>query len=337
VTRGIGPVIVAGGTGFLGSHLVERLAGQGRGVRILSRGGRWPWGAPPPGLEIARVDLGDPRSAAALPELIQGASAVVNLAGVLWRPGMSARVYPRLHVDGTDRLLAATRVAARRQAPLRVVHVSTTGVLGPTGPAPLDEDARPRPSTVYERTKLEGERRALAASGEGVEVAVIRPGLVYGERDLHLLGLWRAIAAGTFRRIEGGRARWQPIHVADAVRAIALAVDHPSAAGGVFHVAGRDAVTVSDLAHRIAALLGRGIAGPDLPRGMAWVSGALLEVLFSPFGIDPPLSRGRVRTLTEDRLYGIERARATLGFEPAIGLDEGLSRTAAWYREHGHL
>jgi nucleoside-diphosphate-sugar epimerase len=70
---------------------------------------------------------------------------------------------------------------------------------------------------------------------------------------------------------------------------------------------------------------------------VAKAAGAILEALLLPFGIEPPLSRARVRTLTEDRLYRIDRARGELGFSPQIGLEEGLDRTYAWYRSHGHL
>jgi nucleoside-diphosphate-sugar epimerase len=66
-------------------------------------------------------------------------------------------------------------------------------------------------------------------------------------------------------------------------------------------------------------------------------AGAALELGLRPFGIEPPLSRMRVRTLTEDRVYRIDRARQTLGFEPETSLDDGLAETVGWYREHGYL
>jgi dihydroflavonol-4-reductase len=210
-------------------------------------------------------------------------------------------------------------------------------VLGPTGPEPLGEEAPPRPSTPYEATKAEGEAAALGERTPGVEVAIVRPGLVYGERDLHLLSLWRAVAAGTFRTIGGGRAVWQPIHVDDVARALERALGAPGIDGGVFHVAGAEPVTVSDLAGRIAARLGTVVHGPDLPLPVARAAGALLEALLVPFGIDPPLSRSRVRTLTEHRRYRIDRAREALGFVPEVSLDEGLDRAHAWYRDHGRL
>ena len=334
MTAGSERVLVLGGTGFLGSHLVERLARAGTPVRVVSARARWPWGALPPGVESTRFDVGEVTAPRDWDALIEGSSRIVNLAGVLQRPGLPRDLYRRVHVEAPRHLLAAV---ARAGKPRRIVHVSTTGVLGPTGPEPLAEDAPPRPVTVYERTKAEGERVVREARGAGLERVVVRPGLVYGERDLHLLGLWRAVASGTFRTIAGGRARWQPVHVDDVARALEAALAAPGLDGEVFHVAGNEVVPLGELAAEIARRLGTHVKGPGLPLPLALAAGVGLEALLLPFGIEPPLSRARVRTLTEDRLYRIDRVREVLGLTPEVSLDAGLDRTHAWYRGHGHL
>lgn len=331
-----GPVLVIGGTGFIGSHLVENLARRGREVRIASRGGRWPWGEAPPGTEFHRIDLAGDSCVEELAPLLKNASAVVNLAGRLYRPNLPEGAYRDLHAAGTGRLLAALEKAAAGR-PVRYVHVGTTGVLGPTGDHPLDEDAPPAPGTIYEATKLEGEKTALAGRSDSREVVVVRPGLVYGPRDLHLLALFRSIASGTFHLIAGGAARWQPIHVEDAALGIVAALERPGCDGGVYHLAGSEMVRVADLAERISKLLGRKGRLPGLPYPVAFALGAVLEAAFRPFGANPPLSRSRVRTLTESRLYQIGRAEREIGFFPSRDLDEGLASTVAWYREHGYL
>jgi nucleoside-diphosphate-sugar epimerase len=329
-----GRVLVLGGTGFLGSHLVERLARGGTPVRMASGRGRWPWGALPAGVETTRFDVAEVAAPRDWDALIEGSPRIVNLAGVLQRPGRTRDLYRRVHVEGPSHLLAA---AVRAGVPRRIVHVSTTGVLGPTGPEPLAEDAPPRPVTIYERTKAEGERLAREGRRPGLEVVVVRPGLVYGERDLHLLGLWRAIASGTFRTIAGGRARWQPVHVDDVARALQAAIAAPGVDGEIFHVAGREVVPIAELAARIARLLGTAVKGPSLPLPLALAAGVVLETLLLPFGIDPPLSPARVRTLTQDRLYRIDHVRDVLGFVPEVDLDAGLARAHRWYASHGHL
>jgi nucleoside-diphosphate-sugar epimerase len=336
-----GAVLVLGGTGFIGSHLVERLASEGRRVIVASRRGTWPWGPAPRDVDLVALDLTAADAEAALARPLEGASAVVNLAGKLGRPGIARGVYDDLHAAGTARLAAAAAKRAGASGngphPFRILHVSTTGVLGPTGPSPRDESAAPAPVTPYETSKLEGERTALAARAPGLEVVIVRPGLVYGPRDVHLAPLYRAIARRTFRTIAGGRALWQPIFVDDMARAIGLALDARGCDGGVFHVAGAERLGVGALADRIAAKLGTRIHRPGLPYAGAMAAGAILETFCGPLGIDPPLSRARVRTMTEHRVYTIELARERLGFTPRIGLDEGIGRAIDWYRSHGYL
>ncbi len=332
-----GPVLLIGGAGFVGSHLADRLAAAGRPARVTSRQGRWPWGAPPAGVEMAPLDLTGADRDARLDALLADASGVVNLAGALLRPGRPAAAYRALHRDGAAAVAAAARRRAERGAPLRLVHVSTTGVLGPTGTEPLDETAPPRPRTLYEITKLEGEEEARAARGGGLEVVTARPGLVYGPRDLHLLALFRSIASGTFRCIGGGRALWQPIFAPDVARGLAAALDAPGADGLVVHLAGAETVSVAGLAERIAALLGTRVRRPGLPRPLALAAGAVLAAACAPLGLTPPLTPARVRTLTEHRRYATGLAARRLGFAPEVGLEEGLAATVAWYRERGHL
>jgi nucleoside-diphosphate-sugar epimerase len=306
-----GRIVLIGGSGFVGTAVASRLRASGRDVTVASRSG------------ASRVDV-----AASVPRaLVEDADAVVNLAAILGRPRTAEATYRAVNADGARRVAEACAAARVR----RLVHVSTTGVLGPTGPTPLDESAPPRPETPYERTKLEGERAALAFE----RAVVLRPGHVYGPGDRHMLPLYRSIAKGTFRTIGGGRALWQPVHVEDVARAIELALDARGVEGGTFHVAGTERISLGAFASRIAAALGTKVRGPSIPTPLAFAAGAILEALMLPFGVDPPLTRARVRTMTTDRVYAIDRAREALGWQPRVPLDEGLAGTAAWCRAEG--
>lgn len=328
------PVLIIGGTGFIGSHLVEHFAGAGNPVRVASRRGAWPWGEPVPTASFQSLDLTGADAGAVLDQALDQVHQVINISGALLRPGVSADHYRRLHVGGTEALLEALQRSGGKR---RLIHVSTTGVLGPTGAAPLDETSPLRPSTIYEQTKAAGEALVQAAAGENLEVVVARPGLVYGPRDLHLLGLFRAIAAGTFRLIAGGRACWQPVAAADVAEGLAALAAAPGAGGGIFHLAGGTPVTLAAFTEAIAAALGTHVRGPSLPWPLAWLAGAVLEGVCLPLGLEPPLSRMRVRTLTEDRRYSIQRARDVAGWQPRTTLTDGLRQAVAWYRAQGLL
>ncbi|HJQ97346.1 MAG TPA: NAD-dependent epimerase/dehydratase family protein [Candidatus Polarisedimenticolaceae bacterium] len=327
--------MVLGGTGFLGSHVVERLAKRDPQITIVSRSGEWPWGDLPNGVGHRSVDITSHDAERQLGEVLEHASIVVNLTGILARPSLRRDAYTRLHVDGTHRIVDAL---ARAKAPRsRLIHVSTTGVLGPTTTTPRDEEAIPAPSTVYEWTKLEGETIALAARRPNREVVIVRPGMVYGPRDLHRFPWFHAIERGTYRPISGGRAIWQPIFVDDLARGIEAALDVEAADGQTFHLAGSERLTIAELYARIARILGRPARTGSLPRPLAMAAGALFEAAYKPFRRDPPLSRARVRTMTENRVYAIDRAESLLGFRPELSLDQGLVTTIDWYRMRGLL
>jgi dihydroflavonol-4-reductase len=242
--------------------------------------------------------------------------------------------YERLHVTGTRNLLDACREQRWLQA---VVHCSTTGVLGPTGPRPADEDAPPHPANVYERTKAEAEGMALDAARVGLPLTVARPALVYGPGDLHMVGWFRAIKAGLYLVVGRGDNLLHPIYVSDVVDGILRCAERQESRGRTYHLVGAQPVPISGLAAAIAEAVHRPLPRTHLPRAIAYATAAILERL--P-GVPPtrlPLTRNRVDFMTESRVYDGERARAELGFVPRVDLEHGLASTVDWYRNTGLL
>src|SRR5262249_61182512 len=152
----------------------------------------------------------------ALSRALDGTTTVYHLAGKLFIPGVPEAEYRRIHVDGTHALLKECR---RRPDLQRLVHCSTTGVLGVTGDQSADENAPYRPTNAYEQTKLEAELLVRDAMREGLPAVAVRPGLVYGPGDLHLLGFFRSIQRRLFHPI-GCRPVWlPPIYIDDMTEA----------------------------------------------------------------------------------------------------------------------
>jgi nucleoside-diphosphate-sugar epimerase len=326
--------LVTGGTGFLGRHLVAALREQGYDVRVLARHTI----SPATKAEIestgAHVVAGDLLDRPSVRLAVAGVSRVFHLAGRLLEPGVPAGVYERLHVTGTRNLLDACRGQRGLQA---VVHCSTTGVLGPTGPRPAGEDAPPHPANVYERTKAEAESMALDAARVGLPLTVARPALVYGPGDLHMVAWFRAIKAGLYLVVGRGDNLLHPIYVSDVVDGILRCAELQEAHGRAYHLVGTQPVPISGLAAAIARAMHRPLPRTHLPRAIAYVTAALLERL--P-GVPPsrlPLTRNRVDFMTESRVYSGDRARVELGFVPRVDLEHGLARTVDWYRNTGLL
>ncbi len=158
---------------------------------------------------------------------------------------MQEACFINLPVLNTRLLLKACQGQSRLR---RMVHVSTTGVHGVTGETPAAEDAPFAPTNPYEATKLEGELLALKAYEEqGLPVTVVRPGLVYGPGDLHLLGFFVSIKKGLFRVIAGGKALLHPVYIDDLVAALLLCAERPQAPGRSYNIAGERPVTVREL------------------------------------------------------------------------------------------
>jgi len=325
------PVLVTGGAGFIGRHLVSALRAQGRRVRVLVRHADAASSLAEIGAEPIVGDLLDP---AAVVRAASGVRAVFHLAGQLFVPGLKPEDYSRLHVDATIALLKASAAANRLDF---FVLCSTTGVHGPTGALPAREDDPGHPQNAYEVTKAAAERAAAdVARDEKVPLVIARPGLVYGPCDRHLLGWFRAIRGGYYRVIGPGRNRLHPIYVDDVVRALLLCASAARPACRAYHLVGSRAVTMNELSDAIGAAVGRKVPRIHLPAPLAFALGAVLEALPVPRRV-LPLTRSRVRFMLQNRAYDGSRAREELGLTPSVDLGDGLARTVAWYRANGLL
>ncbi len=324
--------VITGATGFLGSSLVTELLKRQQAVRILTRDekkARQQFGS------AATIIAGDITDAVQVQQAVDGATAIYHLAGRLYHPSTPTELYRQTHVEGTRILLKACQGQTQLR---RIVHVSTTGVHGVTGETPATEDAPFAPTNPYEATKLEGELLALQTYQEqGLPVTVVRPGLVYGPGDLHLLGFFASIRKGLFRVIDHGKALLHPVYIDDLLAALLLCAERPQAVGRSYNIAGERPVIVRELATAIAHALGRELPPGSIPLWLANLASDIFTVMPGMKGEHAPLTRSRVKFLTNSRIYDISRARSELGYAPAVGLEEGMKLTAMWYYKHGWL
>jgi nucleoside-diphosphate-sugar epimerase len=330
-------VLVTGGAGFLGQHLVRVLRARGVQVRVLIRPGSRTANTTTQALQSMGAELawGNILDPAVLQPALRDVTGVFHLAGRLFVPGIAACEYEQLHIQGTRNLLAACAEAGSVRA---IVHCSTTGVVGPTGPAPADEDTPLRPSNIYEATKAAGEQLALdMADRHKLSLVVARPALIYGPGDVHLLSWFRAIDRGYYRVVGRGDNLLHPIYVGDVVDGLLRCAQIPKASGQVYHLVGAQALPIRELAQAIARALSRSLPPGQIPVSAALGLAALFEMIPGPSPASLPLTRSRVRFMTERRAYSGARARDELGFVPQVDLETGLQRTVAWYRSEGLL
>jgi dihydroflavonol-4-reductase len=327
-------ILVTGGTGFLGQHLVRTLRQQNLAVRVLVRPKSNCQPLAASGAEFVVGDVLDPTSLSAA---LKDVTAVFHLAGQLHMPGITNQAYNQLHIDGTHNLLQACLDVPSLRV---IIHGSTTGVLGPTGSILATENAfsTQGPSNAYEQSKARGEQLALDFAKEhNLPLIAVRPSLVYGPGDLHLLGWFRAIKRGYYRVVGSGDNLLHPIYIDDLIKGLLCCLQSNPGKERIYNLVGPQPVSIKELAAAIAHAMGHTLPRWHLPLLLARAAATLFENLPGLPPTSLPLTHSRIDFMIESRAYCGQRACTELGFIPNIDLETGLEQTVAWYHREGLL
>jgi dihydroflavonol-4-reductase len=318
--------LVTGATGFTGGHLARTLASRRHQVRVLVRDPRRAEPLVPLGVDVAAGDLKDSH---ALARACRGVDVVYNIAALYREAGLPDEAYREVNATAVRSLIEA----AAAEGVKRVVHCSTVGVHGDVEHPPANEDAPLRPGDIYQETKLAGENLAREAGARcGIEVVIARPTGIYGPGDRRLLKLFRGVARRRFVVLGSGRIFYHLTYIDDLVEGFRLCGEVPGVGGRTYILAGGEVTTLNELVALIAHEAEVPAPTLRLPVWPVWVAGAVCEAVCAPLGIEPPLYRRRVDFFTKSRAFDTSRARAELGYAPAVGLREGIRRTLEWYR-----
>jgi nucleoside-diphosphate-sugar epimerase len=320
---------VTGGTGFVGSHLVEALIHQDVQVRVLARKTSDKVRLP---RQVTIVE-GDLLDHAALAQAVHGMGIVFHLAAAT--RARSTDAYFRANAEGTRMLVEAIRSA--RPQPRRLVYLSSLAAAGPAeNGKPVELHDTPHPITAYGRSKLAGERFCWQAAPE-INVITLRAPAVFGPRDRDLFRCFQLAARGILPIPQGPERVLQFIHVSDLVEALVRAAVVPNATG-VYHVAESRSYTWSEIAQWLAQAVGRQVRAVRIPPWCVHTVAAVSELGAAAMGRATIFNREKAREmLAPGWLCETEAAKRDLGFEGQIPLPVGLTGTAAWYREHGWL
>jgi nucleoside-diphosphate-sugar epimerase len=325
------PILVTGGTGFIGSRLALEAKRRGHAVAVLGLAGTAAQARNAvllreAGVEVVLAPLAD---MATVRPLLSTGGVVQHLAAAQHEAGVPDEHFREVNVRGTERLLDACAAAGTA----RLVYGGTMGVYGRRREGVVDEDTPPAPDNVYGVTKLAAERAALARRGE-LGVVVARIAEAYGPGDPRLAKVLRGLERGRFPILGDGRNRHPLVYVDDVVEGLLLMGAHPAAVGEVFVLAGDERPTTLELVRAAAAALGRPEPRPPrLPLAPFLAAVTVAELAARPLKLRPPLHRRSLDFFRRDLDLSNAKARRALGLEPRIRLEEGLRRTVAWHRQ----
>lgn len=325
-------VLVTGGTGFTGKALVHRLLEQGHQVVALDykEGLRTQelldWGA--------EVMLGSVTDREVVRRAVDGAEVVHHLAAAFREMNVPDSHYQEVNVGGTRNVLEAAREAGVH----RFVYCSTCGVHGNVDHPPGGEDAPIQPADYYQRTKYEAEPIVREFHQRGLPSVILRPAAIYGPGDPErFLLIFRRVAGGTFPMFGNGRTLYHPLYVDNLVDAFVAAMADGAGDGEAYLIADEEYVEIEELVRRVGRALGVEVRVPHFPVWPVVAAGHVVEKVCRPFGITPPIFPRRVDWYRQNRAFRIDKAKRDLGWMPRVDLDEGLRRTAEWYRREGFL
>jgi nucleoside-diphosphate-sugar epimerase len=324
-------VLVTGGTGFVGSHIVEALLEKGHTVCVLKRQEsplRWLEGLP------IEIRTGDVQTQAGLAEALEGMDCVIHVAGVT--KAYNYNGYSSVNARGTANIVRACLNGPFH--PEKFILVSSLAACGPSKRGrPRREEDPCTPVSHYGQSKLEAEKITLSAS-DRINVLVIRPPAVYGPRDRDILAFFRMLKRGLHMTVRGYEPEVSLVHAGDLARGIILAAEADTESGEKYFISDGQLYTWSQVAKLLSCIMGVRTREIRIPFGVAWVSALFSEWSCRIRGVPPLFNRQKLLEMTQEAwTCDIQRARERLGFEPSVTLKEGLREIFQWYRDNGWI
>lgn len=321
-------VLVTGGTGFIGSFVVEALLRANHQVHCLVLPGedcQWL-----KGLKV-EIHYGDLRYIDSLYDAVKGLDHIYHLAGV--KTAWNEESYFAINLGGTKNLFEAC--LKTNKSFKRFIYISSQAAAGPSfdGHRVTEEDPC-RPITAYGRSKRAAEEY-LQDHFDRIPITILRPALAYGPRDTDVWTFFKIVKRGLMLKIYQREQYFNFIHVADLTRGIILAGEHGKANGQIYFITSQERYTWTEITQAVWRILGK--------RGMQ--ISVPLPVLQFVLGVVKFYMRLRNQpvTLINDKarellqpywLCSGEKAKRELGFVPQITLEEGLAETLRWYETY---
>jgi len=302
-------VLVTGATGFIGGRIAGDLVKEGHQVYALVRRTSKTDALKEQGIGLIR---GDTTDGTGLDSIKDTFDSIVHCAAYV--ADKNPEKLHAVNVAGTENICRL----ALRLGVSRLLYISSVAVVSGHDQLPLTEDLAYSATNLYGESKIAAERKVLEYRGMGLRTAILRPPMVYGEGEPHLLRLiLQLMKSRLFFLPDQGQARWHMAYVGHVAEAARLALREERFLEGTFFVADREVLTCA----QIFGFLAEGIrARPPI----------LLSQKTTGFLTRIPFLGPKIRSLTKDRVYDLKRITQA-GYEPALTAQQALIKTARWY------
>ncbi len=325
--------LITGATGFIGSHLVEYLLKDGvplKDMRLLVLPGDSLKNLPDKKFDIF---YGDIRNKKDVKKALQGISVVYHLAAKTVFEGKTYNDFKDTNVDGTKNLIDFS-VKAKVSKFIFFSSIAVYGLPAFVGEIiNWSESRTKKPAEVYGKSKLEAEKIVVSAYQENkLHTVIVRPTTVYGPRDHQgVVELYNVIDKGMFVRVGDGKNKVDYVYVSDLVKGARLA-EKKASSGADYILGGGNPITFNHLVNRVGLSIGKKISNFYIPKYIALAISYLFDFVGRQFGVKSPIFPQRVRVMTTNCYFNIDKARKEIGYKPSYDFAKGAFLTAEWYK-----
>lgn len=320
---------VTGGTGFIGSHLVEALldSDQYSEIRCLVRNNE-KWLS---GLNYRKIS-GDLNDLKALGNGLAGADVLFHVAAIVKAP--TKKEFTRANVEATENLVRL----AQKKGVNNIILLSSLAAAGPSNGSPKTETDPMEPVSMYGQSKKEMEIRVKQIATESDSIKIIRPPAVYGPREDQIFSFFKSCSKGICPIIgDGNNPRVSMVYVSDLVEGIMNAAGKKEKGTHTYFISGEGTHSWNEIRGVTSKVLGKRTVPLKIKPSLVKKAAAVIENISSLFGIYPVVNKEKANELIMEWTCSSQKAQIEIGYIPKTSLAEGISRTIHWYKLHNWL
>jgi len=332
-------IFVTGGTGFIGSHLVERLVEEKHEVTVLIRKN-----SKNPTIKLLKnlnVNLvyGDITNETELYNLTRNHDVIIHLAGASQvDDGRSYEEYLLLNTKSTEYLAKACIMNKIK----RFIYFSSIEAYETPGRVgtrrKITEEDTPHPSTFYGKSKLEAEKIIKKYEKKGLTYSIIRPSVIFGPREIHgPIKLFKAINKGVFLFIGKGDNLISYCYVKNLVEATIQIMNSRKCINKTYFVSDEKAYTLKEFVTEIYNVMGKKPPRIHIPLWFARFCAIPIELFFKMIKKDPILSQSKIRLMATNFNFSIDKLKKDTNYKQPYDLKTAIKETYEWYKKNGYF